>query len=92
MNFRYKKIHQQHNLPLRPYKRQPGEQHSGGMLKVTSRELASIWLAGPLQTLLVSSQQHGQSPAVDRKTPDANTASSNSFINLALYAIHLFIL
>lgn len=69
-------------------KRQPSEQHIGCMLKVTSRELAGIWLAVSPQTLLVSNQQCGQSHAVDGKTPDAYAASSNSFINLPLYAIH----
>lgn len=37
------------------------------MLKVISREFVGIWLAGPTQTVIVSNQQCGQSPAVDGK-------------------------
>ena len=50
------------------------EQRIRCMLKVISREFVGIWLAGPTQTVLVSNQQCGQSPAVDGKIPYAYAA------------------
>lgn len=68
-------MYQQQNLgDLR--RRQPTEQHISCMLKVTSRELAGIWLTGPPRTILVSKQQCGHSPAVDGKTPHAYAVGS----------------
>lgn len=86
-SFRYKMIH--HQQTYLGDLRQPSVQNIGCMLKVTSRELVGIWLDGPLQTLLVSNQQCGQSPPADGKTPHAYTASSYSLINLSPYPTHL---